>query len=443
MSENFETSKDVTWLKKLYFSTPGNTISLQKGETLLKEGSFNDKLYLIVDGTLSGFLEDENGEMFEVFKSTRNMFVGVYSYFSPDHLSYLTLVADEPTTVAYLTQDQKNRPEFASHFLPVIVHEIYLRQVLTQQLTRQRQAAIKKLYETEKMATLGQLAAGLAHELNNAVGVLQRNTQWLIESFGIYLKDRKLNSIFETSLQEGLTFSTSTLRDRRKALEKRFEISPKFAKQLAKTNLSEEAIAKLLKENSGALDTINLISEAGLVLHDMRVAATHSIHVVQSVRELGFSNTEHPDLNSIHATITKSLALVKSLLSGIQVEVNKTTDGFINATPGDLVQIWLNLIKNACESLSTSGTPHPQLVIEIMEDEDNYVVSIIDNGPGIPEEQMKKVFEPNFTTKVKGLSFGLGLGLSIVKKIVTSYKGGISVTSRPGETRFTVTLPKK
>ena len=121
MSENFETSKDVTWLKKLYFSTPGNTISLQKGETLLKEGSFNDKLYLIVDGTLSGFLEDENGEMFEVFKSTRNMFVGVYSYFSPDHLSYLTLVADEPTTVAYLTQDQKNRPEFASHFLPLIV----------------------------------------------------------------------------------------------------------------------------------------------------------------------------------------------------------------------------------------------------------------------------------------------------------------------------------
>lgn len=443
MSENFETSKDVTWLKKLYFSTPGNTISLEKGETLLKEGSFNDKLYLIVDGTLAGFLEDQNGEMFEVFKSTRNMFVGVYSYFSPDNLSYLTLVADEPTTVAFLNQEQKKRPEFASHFLPVIVHEIYLRQILTQQLTRQRQAAIKKLYETEKMATLGQLAAGLAHELNNAVGVLQRNTEWLIESFGGFLKDRKLNSIFETSLQEGLTFSTSALRDRRKSLEKRFEISPKFAKQLAKTNLSEDAIAKLLRENSGALDTINLISETGLVLHDMRVAAMHSTHVVQSVRELGFSNTEHPDLSSIHATITKALALVKSLLSGIQVEVNKTTDGLINATPGDLVQIWLNLIKNACESLSASSTSHPTLIIEMNENDENYIVSIMDNGPGIPEEQMKKVFEPNFTTKVKGLSFGLGLGLSIVKKIVTNYKGSISVTSRPGETRFTVTLPKK
>jgi hypothetical protein len=441
MSENFETSKDVAWLKKLYFSTPGNSVTLQKGETLLREGSFNDKLYLIVDGTLAGFLEDENGEMFEVFKSTRNMFVGVYSYFSPDHLSYLTLVADEPTTVAFLTQDQKKRPEFASHFLPVIVHEIYLRQVLTQQLTRQRQAAIKKLYETEKMATLGQLAAGLAHELNNAVGVLQRNTEWLIESFGIYLKDRKLNSIFETSLQEGLTFSTSTLRDRRKSLEQRFGISAKFAKQLAKTNLSEDAIAKLLKENTAALETINLISEAGLVLHDMRVAATHSIHVVQSVRELGFSNSEHHDMTSIQATISKSLALVKSLLSGIQVEVRKTTDGQINATPGDLVQIWVNLIKNACESMTSSATPAPQLLIEIGQQDENYIISVTDNGPGIPEERMKKVFEPNFTTKVKGLSFGLGLGLSIVKKIVSNYKGSVSVSSRPGETRFTVSLP--
>ena len=80
MSENFETSKDVAWLKKLYFSTPGSTITLQKGEILLREGNFKDKLYLITDGTLSGFLEDENGELFEVFKSTRNMFVGVYSY---------------------------------------------------------------------------------------------------------------------------------------------------------------------------------------------------------------------------------------------------------------------------------------------------------------------------------------------------------------------------
>src|SRR5687768_15931590 len=109
MSEIFETSKDVTKLQELYFSRPENTISIEKGETLLREGIHNDKLFLILEGTLSGFLEDEHGELSEVFKSTRNMFVGVYSFFSRDHLSYLTLVADEPTTLAFISQQEKER----------------------------------------------------------------------------------------------------------------------------------------------------------------------------------------------------------------------------------------------------------------------------------------------------------------------------------------------
>jgi signal transduction histidine kinase len=445
MSDTFETSKDVVWLKDLYFSNPKDQIVLTQGETLLSEGTYNDKLFLILDGTLSGFLEDENGELFEVYKSRRNMFVGVYSFFSPDHISYLTLVADETTTVAYITQEVKAKAEeqFAAKFLPVIVHEVYLRQLLTQQLSRQRQAAIKKLYENEKMATLGQLAAGLAHELNNAIGVMQRNTEWLIDSLSEYLRNRKLNNVFETSLQEGLPFSTSALREKRKSLEKRFDLSAKFAKQLAKTNLTEDEIAEMLKQNTSALDTINLISEAGFVLHDMRVAANHSTHVVHSVRELGFSNGGNAVQISVHETINKSLALVKSILQNINVEVKKNSEGMIYANPGDLVQIWVNLIKNACESMTSTPTPNARIIISVSEQGQNILVSIADNGPGIPKELMAKVFEPNFTTKVRGLSFGLGLGLSIVKKIISNYRGTISVTSKQGDTVFTVSLPAK
>jgi signal transduction histidine kinase len=443
MSERFETSKDVEWLKQLYFSQPARTILIEKGEMLLKEGTFNDRLYLILEGTLSGYLEDENGELFEVYKSTKNMFVGVYSFFSPDNLSYLTIIAEQRTVVAFVEQEQREAAgeTFAAHFLPVIVHEIYLRQVLTQQLTRQRQAAFKKLYENDKMATLGQLAAGLAHELNNAVGVLQRNTEWIIESYGSFLKNKNLNSIFETSLNQGLTFNTSTLRKRRKSLEEKFDLSAKFARQLAKTNLTEAQIGALLKENSHAIDTISLITETGLVLHDMRVAAGHSTHVVQSVRELGFSDVGNHIPVFIHDTVTKSLALVKSMLSSVKVEVRKNSNGQVNANPGDLVQVWVNLIKNACESMEFSATVNPQLTIEISEVDGFYKVSIGDNGPGIPPEMVGRVFEPNFTTKVRGLSFGLGLGLSIVKKIISNYKGTISVSSEPAQTFFHVFLP--
>jgi signal transduction histidine kinase len=442
MSEIFETSKDVTRLQELYFSQRENTISLKKGDALLSDGIYNDKLFLILEGTLSGFLEDANGEMNEVFKSTKNMFVGVYSFFSPDHVSYLTMVADEPTSVAFITQQEKNRPDFASDFLPVIVQEIYLRQVLTQQLTSQRQAAIKKLYENEKMATLGMLAAGLAHELNNAIGVLQRNTEWLIESFDAFLKNKKLNAIFETSLEEGLTFSTSVLRERRQSLEKDLGIPTKLAKQLAKTNLDEAHIASLLKGNASGLDMMSLISETGRVMHDMRIAAAHSTHVVQSVRELGFSATAPRTEVSLHESITKSLALVKSLLTGVQVEVIRNADGKVNATMGDLVQVWVNLIKNACESIGSSDRVNPKIVVAIDEQPESYIVTVSDNGPGISPEVLAKIFEPNFTTKVRGLSFGLGLGLSIVKRIVSDYKGTISVSSEFGDTRFTVFLPK-
>jgi signal transduction histidine kinase len=444
MSEAFETSKDVAWLKELYFSDPSRTLTLARGETLLNEDQYNDRLFLILDGVLTGYLKDENNEQFEVLKSTRNMFVGVYSYFSPEHTSYLTLVADEPTTVAYIEHSVRERAEekFATQFLPVIVHEVFMRQLIAQRITQERQAAIKKLYEKEKMATLGQLAAGLAHELNNAVGVLQKNTQWLTQALTDLLKNKKLQQLFLNMVKEGQSLNTITLRDKRRKLEKKFDIPSVLAKQLAKTTLTEEQIQGLLKENRRELETLSLVTEAGIVLHDMEVAATHATHVVQSVKILGLSNTENTMPTSIFETVNKALALTKTLLHKVTITIEKQTEGQLVANPGDLVQVWVNLIKNACESMET-GTKSPGLAIRIYDvSENHYEVIVHDNGPGIPEHLIPRIFQPNFTTKVNGLSFGLGLGLSIVKKIVNHYKGSIRVESVPGDTKFIVQLPK-
>jgi signal transduction histidine kinase len=444
MNEVDDTSKEVRWLKQTYFADTSQQLVLQPGETLLREGSFNDRLYLIIDGVLTGFLEDENAVSFEVFKSTKNMFVGVYSFFSADHRSYLTIVANEKTTVAYIDQHKKKLSEaqFARDFLPVIVHEIYLRQVLAQKLTQQRQEAIQKLYENEKMAMLGQLAAGLAHELNNAVGVLPRNTDWLIQALRDYLKDRKLNALFETSVHEGVSFNTLKLREKRKALEAKFQLPAKLAKQLAKINMNDQEIEKIIKGNQRSLDVLSVIAEAGFALHDMKLAATHSTHVVQSVRELGFKNGGERVETSVLETLNSALALLKTLTQGVEIGFRSTNDAVVLANPGDLVQVWVNLIKNACESLSGVDVINRKIFIEIIEGGPDYLVKISDNGPGIEEILLPRVFEPNLTTKVKGLSFGLGLGLSTVKKIVTGYKGSVEVKSKPGETIFTVQFPK-
>jgi signal transduction histidine kinase len=445
MSEGFDTSRDVAWLKELYFSDTARRLTLEPGEKLLQEGTFNDRLFLILEGSVTGYLQDENGDNFEVFISKPNMFLGVYSFFSQEHITYLTIIANKPTTVAYIDDEVrlKHADVFATHFLPVIVQELFLRQKLTQRLTWQRQAAIRKLYESEKMALLGQLASGLAHELNNSIGVLHRNTEWLIQSLSGYLNNKKLNTVFENALQEGLAINTRMVREKRRSLEQSLDLPPKLAKQLAKTDLTEDQIKLLLKEPPEVLENLNLVTEAGYVLHDMRVASEHSAHVVQSVRELGSGQREVTTEVSISKTIHQALALLKSLLQDVHVDMDRTQDAMIPLNAGDLVQIWLNLIKNAGESLVNSGTSNPRIRITMTSGPDTHCVNICDNGPGIPDEVLTRIFEPNFTTKVKGLSFGLGLGLSIVKKIINNHKGNIVVKSNPGETIFTVCFPVK
>ncbi|MFQ5560714.1 MAG: ATP-binding protein [Nitrospinota bacterium] len=86
-------------------------------------------------------------------------------------------------------------------------------------------------------------------------------------------------------------------------------------------------------------------------------------------------------------------------------------------------------------------TKDPAIRIESSLRDDTILVSVEDNGPGIPEENREKVFQPNVTTKVEGLSFGLGLGLSIVKRLVELYNGSINIRSKPGKTVFTVSFP--
>jgi C4-dicarboxylate-specific signal transduction histidine kinase len=444
MSNKFNTSRKLAELKKDYFSDESRKIVVRKGETLLIENTENNRLYLVLDGSLMCYLKDESGKEYKMMESVRNMFLGVYSFFSYEQKSYLTVVAAVDTHLAYLerTDSFVNTEKFARDFLPVIVNEIYQRQVLTQELNKERQAAIKKLHESEKIILLGQLAAGLAHELNNAVGILERNTEWLISTLNEFLKSKDLKDVFVRALEGGQQQSTAQVRERRLYLENKFSINTKLAKQLAKTTLSITELERLIENGLDKFEDLNQITETAIVLHDMRVAAEHATHVVMSVRELGSNRNAMPVETSVYETVTKALILTKNLSKNISIKIDKRTDGKIWASSGDLVQVWVNLIKNACESMLQSGAEKPTLNILIEEGENEYKVMITDNGPGINSEMMKRIFEPNFTTKINGLSFGLGLGLSIVKKIIDSYKGSVSFTSVPGETSFIVLLPK-
>jgi len=437
-------SFDVAWLKENYFTKTDKQIELKQGGILLHPGQENHRLYLVLKGTLVGTIEDAEGEPFEIFRSTSDSFVGVYSFFAEEHKSYSTVTAHEDTTLAYIEAEiiqNLHDGRFEEHFLPVIVNEIYLRQLWAQRVSIERQAAMKKLLQNEKMVMLGQIAAGLAHELNNSIGMIQRKIDWLKEWFDVYLENKEPSKnleYFNLGFEEGLINSTKDIRTRKKELEKKYGYNASESKMIARMALSDEKLKGLETDN---LEMLSGLMDAGVVFHDIKIAAEQAEHVVTSVKELGLTRRVEPKETDINQTIHEALALTKRLLIDIELKLNLNDLSVIMSHPGDLVQVWVNLIKNAVEVLKEHNIKGPIISIETKKARKSLSINFEDNGPGIPEELLPRIFEANVTTKVKGLSFGLGLGLSIVQKIITAYGGQINVKSEPGKTIFEITIP--
>lgn len=188
------------------------------------------------------------------------------------------------------------------------------------------------------------------------------------------------------------------------------------------------------------LERANSYWETGATCHDMMIAAKQAAHVVKSVRELA-QTSQNKSLIFIKETISEALVLLSSSLRQITVQLNLPDQAKIIANKGELVQIWTNLIKNAYESMIQAKIEHPTLKISYAIEDNRINISIEDNGPGIPQHILPKLFQPHITSKSNGMFIGLGLGLTIVHRIVTSYQGAIKVESIPGHTVFVVSFP--
>jgi len=137
-----------------------------------------------------------------------------------------------------------------------------------------------------------------------------------------------------------------------------------------------------------------------------------------------------------HLADTITLLSAKAALKRTSVELSVAADlPAIEASVADLNQVWIHLVDNAIDAVGESG----RIAVDARREGNSVVVQVIDDGPGIPEESREQVFEPFFTTKDVGE--GRGLGLDIVRTVVLSHRGTVSVTSIPGRTAFRVALP--
>lgn len=434
------------WLIKTYFSDPARWLTVKEGDVLMHQSHYNNRLYYVRSGKFQGYYQSESGIQKDALRAGPGNFLGVYSFFSHTYKSMATVVALTDGEVAYIDRNQRVVETDYTHsleeqFMPVVVEDLMRRQHSMLALNAEREQALTKLIETEKMASLGQLAAGIAHELNNAISVLARNTQWLVEKYNTFFENPRTTAIFEAGLMQGRFLSSREVRLRSKELMERFNLPRETASMLAQTGLDDEIFKNYGDKLPEEAQTICTTWELGATFNDMLIAAEQSKHVVKSIRSLGAKQVNRQPGMDIVESINSALALLRTRLKGVEVHLDLNPLPPIHGNMGEFVQVWVNLINNAYEAMCHLVNHQPILWIASKYENQTIIVSVRDNGLGIPKKLLPLIFQPNVTTKVHGLSFGLGLGLTIVQRIINDYNGIIEVESSREGTTFIIKIP--
>lgn len=425
-----------------YFNHAQRCISVPAGSILLAQNGYNDRLYYLRRGQVSGYFSEKGERRIKVFSAAQGAFIGVHSFFSGSWTASSTVIAESDVELAWIdrdtpVQDEAQYGSLSAQFMPVMVAELSRRQRRATQEALAKERALERLHTAEQMTTLGQLAAGIAHELNNAIGVVSSKTERLETLFIELLEEvhPEASQFFDFGLLYGQKVSSSEARERGAWFAKKYQLPKTIARELARAVPADELSPHWLNNPHLAIRYWQM----GRDLHDLRLAAKHSVGIVKSVKQLGRADLCLEEAVDLNATIDRALALLQSDLRRVAVKITQGSLPIIKGSETEWVQVWVNLVKNACDAMVQ--TTDPLLEIQTHCSRQRLYITVANNGPEIDEITRRKIFQPSFTTKKEGLSFGLGLGLAIVKRIVSGYGGTVAVKSEPDKTIFRIKLP--
>lgn len=294
------------------------------------------------------------------------------------------------------------------------------------------------LVHQEKMATLGELVSGFAHEVNNPASALMRAAENLVEIYSKFESSHYSYKLFRMGLQS-TPVDSNTQRDRMLMIEKRYPWIHNRSSVRKLANMSDEAL-DLIDENrkKGEMDTLINHYEAGKMIHNIRIASKRIANLVKSLKSYSRQDQNKEEHADIREGIQDTILVLSNRLKFIDLDLKLNDIPKTCANIGDLNQVWTNIFVNACDAMKDQG----KLSISTETNDDSIVVRISDSGPGIPVHLIPKIFEPNFTTKNQGAEFGLGLGLAISSEIIGQAGGEIEVSNKPGGgAEFSVSIP--
>jgi signal transduction histidine kinase len=363
-------------------------------------------------------------------------------------------VAEEPTEILAIPEDQiREMVRECPTVTAALVHEM---------VDRVKQFSASDLHD-EKLVSLGKLAAGLAHELNNPASAAVRSAKLLADSFieaeaaataiaAAHLTEAQL-AVIDKVRQEGVAPGEAPNRsalaraDDEDALGDRLAdlgATENWAVPLADAGVKPTALDRLASVVSGpALDASLRWITAGYSVRslawEIEMAASRIYELVNTMK--GFTYMDRaPSMEAvdIRRGVNETLTLLagKKRDKSARVVLEFPEDlPRVHAVGAELNQVWMNLIENALDAIPSGG----HVTVSAGRELDRVVVRIIDDGTGIPADIATRIFDPFFTTK--GVGKGTGLGLDIVRRILRRHEGEIDVESVPGRTQFRVMLP--
>lgn len=430
---------------------------LRPGEVLFREGAPGNYAYIIKSGELE-ILTESNGR--EVLLSLRgaNAVIGE-----------MALIQSTPRTATVRARAESILYAIQKEAFDQMLHSSTsaMQAVFRMMLARYESSKIA-LQQSEKMAQLGTLTAGVAHELNNPAASVKRNAANLVEAIRSLdetyadicqfnfdeqqwqtlddLSNKAHDSAFSPPVLNSLTRS-----DREEQIESwlsghQVEETWLIAPTLVNLNLNQEELTALAvkfpAEKLGCvIDWLNATFTVYSLLNELSLGAGRIFTIVKSLKAYTFLDqapVQSVDVcEGLDNTITMLHYKLKS--TGIDVVRDYAPDlPDIMAYGSELNQVWTNMIDNAIDALN--GQPDPKIQIRVRRESVWVVVEIEDNGAGIPQEALPKIFDAFFTTKGPGKGTGLGLNISY-SIVVQKHRGDVKVQSQPGKTVFEVWLP--